>query len=145
MTETGSERAATQHPKRAVELRVAARLENLAILRTLVGAVVAAEDLNLDTVEDLRLAVDEMCTQLIRSAGPDTTLVVVVDPRETDVVVRASAACDSEDVVEPDSFSWHVLTSLADEVETFHDGHETGSDRSVFGVSLTTWRTGSDR
>jgi len=43
---------------RSVELRVAATLENLAVLRTLVAAVGTFEDLDFDAVADLRLAVD---------------------------------------------------------------------------------------
>ena len=43
-----------------------------------------------DAVADLRLAVDEACTWLIRSATPGATLVVVVDPPEEEVVVAAS-------------------------------------------------------
>src|SRR6516165_9571695 len=86
-----------QRGERAIELRVAARLENLAVLRTLVGAVGTFEDLDFDAVADLRLAVDEVCTRLIRSATPDATLVVVVDPRDDVLVVEASAACDTHD------------------------------------------------
>src|SRR6201990_2159298 len=41
---------------RSVELRVAAKLENLAGLRTLVAAVGTFEDLDFDSVADLRLA-----------------------------------------------------------------------------------------
>lgn len=122
---------------RTVELRVAPRLENLAVVRTLVDAVGTFEDLDIDTVADLRLAVDEMCTQLVRSASVDATLVVVVDPRDAEVVVRASAGCESDDAFGPDTFSWHVLTALTDEAETFHDG------RGVFGVALTTRRVGA--
>ncbi len=48
---------------RSVELRVAARLENLAVLRTLVAAAATFEDLDIDSVADLRLAVDEACTR----------------------------------------------------------------------------------
>lgn len=129
----------------AVELRVAARLENLAVLRTLVGAVGTFEDLDFDAVADLRLAVDEACTRLIRSAAPDATLVVVVDAREDAVVVEASTHCDSYDVVTPGSFSWHVLSSLTDDVQTFHNGHEPSSDGQVFGITLTTRRAGSSR
>ena len=66
---------------RSVEFRVAAELENLAVLRTLVGAVGTFEDLDFDAVADLRLAVDEACTRLIKSAVPDSTLVLVVRPR----------------------------------------------------------------
>jgi serine/threonine-protein kinase RsbW len=112
-----------QRGEGAIELRVAAKLENLAVLRTLVGAVGTFEDLDFDAVADLRLAVDEVCTRLIRSATPDATLAIVVTPG---------------------SFSWHVLTSLTDDVQTFQDG--TGPDgHRVFGVTLTTRRAGSDR
>lgn len=94
-----------QRGVRAVELNVAARLENLALLRTLVGAIGTFEDLDFDAVADLRLAVDEVCTRLIRSALPDATLRLVVDPRKDEVVVEASAACDTHDVVAPGSFT----------------------------------------
>ena len=124
MSDAGSRANTRQRGHRAVELHVPARLENLAMLRTLVGAIGTFEDLDFDAVADLRLAVDEVCTRLIRSATPDATLVVVVDPRDDELVVEASAACDTHDVVAPGSFSWHVLTSLADDVQTFHDGRE---------------------
>src|SRR6185369_9812078 len=68
---------------RSVEVRVAAKLENLAVLRTVVGAVGTYEDLDFDSVADLRLAVDEACTRLIRSATPDATLVLVVPTAPT--------------------------------------------------------------
>jgi anti-sigma regulatory factor (Ser/Thr protein kinase) len=48
-------------------------------------------------------------------------------------------------VVTPGTFSWHVLTSLADDVQTFHDGREPDGGCGVFGVTLTTRRAGSDR
>jgi serine/threonine-protein kinase RsbW len=133
-----------QRGERAIELRVAAKLENLAVLRTLVGAVGTFEDLDFDAVADLRLAVDEVCTRLIRSAVPNATLAIVVDPRDDELQVEVSTSCSNDDVVTPGSFSWHVLTSLADEVQTFQDGH--GPDgHVVFGVTLTTRRAGPNR
>ena len=128
---------------RAIEFRVAARLENLAMLRTLLGAVGTFEDLDFDAVADLRLAVDEVCTRLIRSATPDATLVIVVDPKDDTLVVDASATCKNYDVVTPGSFSWHVLTSLADDVRTFRDGDGPEEGGGVFGITLTTRRAGS--
>jgi serine/threonine-protein kinase RsbW len=132
------------HSARAVELRVAARLENLAILRTLVAAVGTFEDLDFDTVADLRLAVDEACTRLIRSAVPDSTLVLVVHPSDNEVVIDVSTTCNSPDILTTGSFSWHVLNSLTDEVRTFQDGK--GPDEGqVFGISMTTRRASSLR
>ena len=128
----------------SVELQVAAILENLAVLRTLVAAIGTFEDLDLDAVADLRLAVDEACTRLIRSAVPDATLRLVVDPQAEALVVRASTMCDSVDILPPGSFSWHVLRSLTDELSTFSTGRP-GSDGQQVGISMTTRRASSLR
>ena len=145
MTDAEGQRVAESRGVAAVELRVAATLENLAVLRTMVGAVGTFSDLDFDAVADLRLAVDEACTRLIRSAVPGATLVVVVDPRDDVVVVEASTDCDTTDVVTPGSFSWHVLSSLTDDVQTFIDPNGSGPDATVFGITLTTRRAGSSR
>ncbi|HEX3547337.1 MAG TPA: ATP-binding protein [Mycobacterium sp.] len=129
---------------RSMELRVAAKLENLAVLRTVVGAVGTFEDLDFDVVADLRLAVDEACTRLIRSAVPGSTLLLVVDPQEDAVVIDASTTCATADILTPGSFSWHVLSSLIDEVHTFDDGH-SAEDERLFGISMTTRRASSLR
>ncbi|NOR01898.1 ATP-binding protein [Mycolicibacterium fortuitum] len=126
-------------PERSVEIRVAARLENLAVVRTLVAAVAAFEDLDFDVVADLRLAVDEACTALIRAAVPDSSLRLIVDPRDESVVITASTRCADAAVVEPGSFSWHVLSSLTDEVKTFTDGDGPDAGQ-VHGITLTTRR-----
>jgi serine/threonine-protein kinase RsbW len=136
-TDDGQQRSA-----RAVELRVAAKLENLAVLRTLVAAVGTFEDLDFDAVSDLRLAVDEACTRLIRSAVPNSTLLLVVDPQDDAVVIHASATCKSPDILAQGSFSWHVLSSLTDEVRTFQDG-QGPEDERVFGISMTARRASS--
>jgi anti-sigma regulatory factor (Ser/Thr protein kinase) len=129
---------------RSVDLRVAAKLENLAVLRTLVAAVGTFEDLDFDAVADLRLAVDEACTRLIRSAVPDSTLLLVVDPRDDAVVIHASTTCKGPDILAPGSFSWHVLSSLTDEVRTFQNG-QGPEEGQVFGISMTTRRASSLR
>ena len=133
-----------QRGGRSVEIRVPAQLDNLAVVRTVVAAIGTFEDLDFDAVSDLRLAVDEACTRLIRSAVPNSTLVLVVNPRENDVVVEVSTTCTSEDILTPGSFSWHVLSSLTDEVATFQDGQGLGDGR-VFGISMTTRRASSLR
>ena len=134
-----------QHPiARSVEIRVPAQLENLAVVRTVVAAIGTFEDLDFDAVSDLRLAVDEACTRLIRSAVPDSTLVLVVDPREREVVVEASTNCKTPDILSPGSFSWHVLSSLTDEVTTFQDGHGA-EEGQVFRIAMTTRRASSLR
>jgi serine/threonine-protein kinase RsbW len=145
MAEATAEYRAPDRQGRSVELRVAAQLENLAVLRTLVAAVAVFEDLDFDAVADLRLAVDEACTTLIRAAVPDSMLVVTIDPRDDAVVITASTACQDGDVIAPGGFSWHVLSSLADEVHAFSDGTPDGQwpdGGGQFGISLITRRVG---
>ncbi len=144
MADVARQNNGQQHGAQSVELRVAATLENLAVLRTLVAAIGTFEDLDFDAVADLRLAVDEACTRLIRSAVPDATLLLVVDPQSEALVVRASTTCDSPDILAPGSFSWHVLTSLTDEVSTFSNG-QSADDGQQIGISLTTRRASSLR
>jgi len=93
---------------------------------------------------DLRPAVDEACTRLIRSAMPDSMLLLVVDPRDDAVVIDVSTACKSPDILSPGSFSWHVLSSLTDEVHTFQDGQGPAEGRT-FGISMMTRRASSLR
>lgn len=102
------------------------------------------EDLDSDTVADLRLAVDEACTRLIRSAVPDATLVVVVRSELEEVVIDASTSCTTTDIMEPGSFSWHVLSSLTDDIKTYQDGQGSG-DGQIVGISMSTRRVSSLR
>jgi serine/threonine-protein kinase RsbW len=143
-----SESAQNARGPRVLEVRVAARLENLAVVRTIIGAVGTFEDLDLDAVADLRLAVDEACTRLIRSASPDATLILTIDPRPNEVVVdvaTTAVTAEVDDILAPGSFSWHVLTALTDDVRTFHDGVELEGVGSVFGISMTTRRVSPAR
>jgi serine/threonine-protein kinase RsbW len=139
-----SDHADARSPK-AVELRIAAQLENLAVVRTVIGAIGTFEDLDLDAVADLRLAVDEACTRLIKSADPDATLVLVIQPRVNELVIDVSTTSKAEDILTPGSFSWHVLTSLTDDVRTFRDGAELDGIGPVFGISMTTRRVSPAR
>ena len=59
-------------------------------------------------------------------------------------MIEASTTCTSPDILSPGSFSWHVLSSLTDEVRTFQDGQ--GSDEGrVVGIAMTTRRASSLR
>ncbi|MGU3498339.1 hypothetical protein [Mycobacterium sp. C31M] len=102
----------------------------------MVSAAASYEDLDLNAVADLRLALDEAATALVRAALPGETLQVVVQPQPDVVAVRVSVVCPTGvTVIEPGSFSRHVLDSLADSVHTF-TSDESGPHQ-VLGTSLT--------
>ena len=65
-----------------VRLTLPARPENVAVIRHVLGAFAEALQLPADVVEDMRLAVTEACTNVVRHAYHDG------DPGPIDVVVR---------------------------------------------------------
>jgi serine/threonine-protein kinase RsbW len=65
-----------------VRLTLPARPENVAVIRHVLGAFAEALELPPDVVEDMRLAVTEACTNVVRHAYHDA------DPGPIDVIVR---------------------------------------------------------
>lgn len=146
MSEAHADHAKPRSQDELVEFRVPARLESLVVVRTLVSALGTLEDLDLDAVADLRLALDEACTRLIRSAAPDSTLVVEVEPRETDLRITVSTTCVGDDILRAGTFSWHVISSLTDDVQTFRDGPDNyPAAGGVFGITMIARRLEADR
>jgi|HubBroStandDraft_6_1064221.scaffolds.fasta_scaffold942046_2 serine/threonine-protein kinase RsbW len=144
MSEADNQPAPGTHGQ-PVEFIVPARLESLVIIRTLVSALGTLEDLDLDAVADLRLALDEACTALIRSSAPNLRLTVTVRPREEDLWISVSVPGVEDDVLRPGTFSWHVISSLTDAVETFHDGAGVDGHASVYGITMTARRLDTSR
>lgn len=104
-----------------VTVTVPAAPEFVRVLRSVAATVGAAMDLTYDRIEDLRLAVDEACDQLLAIAGDDSTLRVRVTPTGTGVrVVACSDAPASSATWPPSDFeeglAWRVLTGLTDDV-----------------------------
>ena len=128
-----------------VEFRVAAKLESLSVIRTLVNALATLEDLDLDAIADLRLAVDEACTRLIRAATPDATLVVKVEPHVSELLITVSAPCIGREILRPGTFSWHVISSLTDDVQVSHDGVPVTDEGGVFSIAMTARRLEPNR
>ena len=104
-------------PEHAVCITVPARAEFLHVVRTVVGSVAARNDLTIDAIEDLRIAVDEACAQLLATRGSSVT----VEIASTDVGVETVCTTDAEvGVWPPDgiqhSLATQVLQGLTDSV-----------------------------
>ena len=109
-----------------VEVRVDADPAQLSVLRAVVGDLAMRADFDVDAIADLRLAVDEACSALIRLASPGSTLVCRFQPDPLGLSVTAEVT--SEDATGPrtDTFSWRVLTALTDAVSTAVDSAPDG-------------------
>jgi serine/threonine-protein kinase RsbW len=141
MTDAESTQLGSHVDDRSLTLQVPARLGNLAMLRTMVAAAATFDDLNMDAVADLKLATDEACTRLVRSSIADATLTVRLEFNPDSFIVTAHTHCQPNGNVFPaDSFSWHVLNSLADAVETFEREVPDDARGRVVGITMTTQR-----
>ncbi|WP_026423876.1 ATP-binding protein [Actinokineospora inagensis] len=99
-----------------VELRLRADLVNLPIVRGVAASVAMGADFTVDEISDLRLAVDEVCSQLIVLAAPAADLECRFTRTADGVEFHASTRSNDGRTPATDTFGWHVLRTLADEV-----------------------------
>ncbi|PZS37822.1 MAG: anti-sigma factor, partial [Pseudonocardiales bacterium] len=93
----------------SLELRTAASTVSIPTIRTVAADLAARADFDLDSIDDLRMAVDDLCAMLVRIAAADATLccTFTVRPERIEVV----AETDVDDLADPlptGSFAWRV-------------------------------------
>jgi serine/threonine-protein kinase RsbW len=103
----------------AVEVRVPADRSQLFVLRSLVAAIALREDFDLDEVEDVKLAVDELCSALVMRARANEVLACRFEAGPGSVGLHASVATEHRRPIPQDTFGWRVLATLADDVTTW--------------------------
>ncbi|WP_228001360.1 ATP-binding protein [Nocardia australiensis] len=108
-----------------VEIRVAASVTQLPIVRGLAETLVLLSDFTLDEVADIRLAVDEVCSTLIAIAARGTSLHCRFTVGDTALLVRVSGIAETEGLPDQRSFGWHVLRTLTDEVQATQGSYDS--------------------
>ena len=106
-----------------VKLTLPARPENVSVIRHVLGAFAEALRLPDDLVEDLRLAVTEACTNVVRHAYPPEhtgPVEISIQPLEEQVTVIVSdhgrGIGTSSDTTGP-GLGLPLIAAIADEVE----------------------------
>ena len=119
-----------------VRLTLPARPENVAVIRHVLGAFAEALQLPADLVEDMRLAVTEACTNVVRHAyhdGEPGPIDVVIRPNgnhlELIVSDHGAGIGPSPDLAGP-GLGLPLIAALADHVEIEH-GPSHGSSLAM--------------
>ncbi len=124
-----------------VEVRVDAEATQLAVMRAVVGDLAMRADFDVDSIADLRLAVDEACSALVRLAAPSAALICRFHSEPGGLSVAAEVASTDAYGPRKDTFSWRVLSALTDSVTTSVEsaGHSGGTH--ALRIDLTKGRT----
>lgn len=119
--------------RRSLLMQVRAEASELPPLRLVAADLAARADFDLDTVEDLRLAVDEAAAELVAIAAADAVLTCTLWLDATQMEITTSVPARPGAGVRQDSFGWRVLTTLVDQVRVIG---EPDSDAPVVSITL---------
>ena len=125
---------------RDVEVRVLAVPEALVTVRTVAGDLATRAEFPLDTVDDLRLAVDEACTFLDGLARPGTRLTGTFSLDEDRITMTASVSTTGPTALATDTFAWRVLTVLADDVRVLGEAPTAPGEPHRLALRMTVER-----
>ncbi len=106
-----------------VLINVPAEASYANVLRTTAAAMAARCNLNYDRLEDARLAIDEAFAQIIAFAQSDSSVECSFQEASRDLSFVLSCPTLLHTPLPTDSFSWTVLSALADDLRAVvHDG-----------------------
>jgi serine/threonine-protein kinase RsbW len=101
----------------SVHLEIPASGAYLAVARAAATGLAAQLHFTYDQIDDLRIAVDEACTQLMARRGSAETIQLAYHLDGSELSVEASVdAHDRGGPLERDTFAWQILTAVTDEV-----------------------------
>ncbi len=98
----------------------------ISLLRSIAGALAVSMDFDIDTMADLRMAVDELGSTVVTRAVPGTPMRVLFSAADSTVHVEARAAAGETASIDESAFGWMVLTTLTDEVQGSVDRPDDG-------------------
>jgi serine/threonine-protein kinase RsbW len=105
-----------------LHIEIPASGEYLAVVRAAATGLAAQLHFTYEQIDDLRIAVDEACTQLLARRGSAETLAVDYDVDAGGLFVEVAVAADDlGEPLEHDTFAWQILCALTDQVREHAD------------------------
>lgn len=116
-----------------VELEIPAVPAYISVARTATAGLAARVDITMDRIEDLRIAVDEACTLLMRPRGhlrSGDALRCRFTVQEASLTVEVNGP--RTDLPRPEAFAWSVLSALVDVLSWGQDEADLERDKRTW-------------
>jgi serine/threonine-protein kinase RsbW len=104
-----------------VEVRVAAELAQLPVLRAMAETITLLSEFNLDEISDVTLAVDQICSDLIGDAVDGAKLVCRFQLAGGVLNIAVTTSTRTEESPDRQGFGWHVLRALTDSISVVRE------------------------
>ncbi|MGH3097050.1 MAG: ATP-binding protein [Streptosporangiales bacterium] len=102
-----------------VHLRCPAESRHLSLARAVAANIAACGDLDIEAVDDMKMAMDEACSSLIARATAGSPLECLFHTAGTRINVRLRVRAAAADPLDQSCFAWHVVSTLTDSAGTW--------------------------
>ena len=108
-----------------------ANADQLPVVRAVAETLALLGDFTLDDIADIKLVVDEVCSELIANAVPKADLTCSFVVGDVGMRITTTSLVQDGRVPKSDSFGWHVLQTLTDSISLSASSVENGSSVAV--------------
>ncbi|MFE0749059.1 anti-sigma factor [Gordonia sp. NPDC058843] len=95
-------------------LRVPAATDRLALVRGLVETALYIDDWALDDVIDAKVAVDEICSQIISAAAEDSSIEITLHLSPQGVIGEVRGELLGDVTLKQSTFGWRIVQTVTD-------------------------------
>lgn len=124
-----------------VLLQCPATYQRVSLVRAAAANITLSDDFDIDAISDTKMAIDEVCSELITGAAPDATLKARLHAQGGVFTAELSAESAAAEPIEQDTFGWRVLSALTDHIDSWVEPAVDGSGHRM--VVAFTKKTGS--
>lgn len=125
-----------------VEVVIPADPTQLVLLRRVAAAVATSLDFDIDTLADLKMAVDQVGTMAVDRAATDSPITFRMSGSAASVTATASVAAATADPVDEHGFDWLVLKAITESLSWTVAADLPDSPRLTVTVAVRPHRVG---
>jgi serine/threonine-protein kinase RsbW len=121
-------------------LRVPAETDRLALVRALVETALYIDDWALDDVIDAKVALDEVCSQIISAAADGTYIEITLDVSGNGVLGEVRGELVHGVSINESTFGWRIVQTVTDTHTISYDEPRPGTGTRQVAIRFSKFR-----